>query len=49
MATILVDLSEYGVDDGTRTHDNWNHNTGLYQLNYAHHCCAAVAAARIVA
>ena len=26
-----------GVDDGTRTHDDWNHNPGLYQLSYAHH------------
>ena len=23
--------------DGTRTHDNWNHNPGLYQLSYSHH------------
>jgi hypothetical protein len=26
-----------GVDDGTRTHDDWNHNPGLYQLSYTHH------------
>ena len=26
-----------GVDDGTRTHDNRDHNPGLYQLSYAHH------------
>ncbi len=26
-----------GVDDGNRTHDNWNHNPALYQLSYAHH------------
>ena len=26
-----------GVDDGTRTHDNRNHNPGLYQLSYVHH------------
>ena len=26
-----------GVDDGTWTHDNRNHNPGLYQLSYAHH------------
>ena len=26
-----------GVDDGTRTHDNQNHNLALYQLNYVHH------------
>ena len=22
--------------DGARTHDNWNHNPGLYQLSYSH-------------
>ncbi|KTD20538.1 hypothetical protein Llan_1791 [Legionella lansingensis] len=27
----------YGVNDGTRTHDNRDHNPGLYQLSYAHH------------
>ena len=26
-----------GVADGTRTHDNQNHNLGLYQLSYSHH------------
>ena len=26
----------YGVADGTRTHDNRNHNPGLYQLSYSH-------------
>ena len=30
-------ISLYGVDDGTRTHDNQNHNLALYQLNYVHH------------
>lgn len=30
-------LSFYGVDDGTRTRDTWNHNPVLYQLNYIHH------------
>ena len=25
-----------GVDDGARTHDNRNHNPGLYQLSYVH-------------
>ncbi len=25
-----------GVDDGTRTHDNRDHNPGLYQLSYVH-------------
>jgi hypothetical protein len=29
---------ENGVDDGTRTHDDRNHNPGLYQLSYVHHC-----------
>ena len=28
---------ENGVDDGTRTHDDRDHNPGLYQLSYAHH------------
>jgi hypothetical protein len=27
----------YGVTDGARTHDNRNHNPGLYQLSYSHH------------
>jgi hypothetical protein len=31
---------EIGVDDGTRTHDDRDHNPGLYQLSYAHHCVA---------
>ncbi len=30
-------LRTYGVDDGTRTRDTWNHNPVLYQLNYIHH------------
>ena len=43
--TIKAPLLEYGVDDGNRTHDNWNHNPALYQLSYAHHiavlqCCS---------
>ena len=25
-----------GVNDGTRTHDNQNHNLALYKLNYVH-------------
>jgi hypothetical protein len=25
------------VSDGNRTHDNWYHKPGLYQLSYAHH------------
>ena len=28
----------FGVADGTRTHDRWNHNPELYQLSYGHHC-----------
>ena len=27
--------------DGTRTHDDRNHNPGLYQLSYGHHCWTA--------
>ena len=27
-----------GVTDGIRTHDNQNHNLGLYQLSYSHRC-----------
>ncbi len=27
---------EIGVSDGARTHDNRNHNPGLYHLSYAH-------------
>ncbi len=30
-------LKLYGVDDGTRTRDTWNHNPVLYRLNYIHH------------
>ena len=30
-------LDDNGVADGARTHDNWNHNPGLYQLSYSHH------------
>ena len=30
-------LDLFGVADGTRTHDNRNHNPGLYQLSYGHH------------
>ena len=26
----------FGVADGTRTHDDQNHNLGLYQLSYSH-------------
>ncbi len=37
--------SRSGVDDGARTHDDRNHNPGLYQLSYVHHCkndCPAI-------
>jgi hypothetical protein len=30
-------LGNIGVADGTRTHDDRNHNPGLYQLSYSHH------------
>src|SRR5947207_8347608 len=30
--------TENGVADGIRTHDNRNHNPGLYQLSYSHRC-----------
>jgi hypothetical protein len=29
-------FSNSGVADGARTHDNRNHNPGLYQLSYSH-------------
>ena len=29
-------LTIFGVADGARTHDNRNHNPGLYQLSYNH-------------
>src|ERR1043165_2604484 len=32
-----------GVADGIRTHDNRNHNPGLYQLSYSHRCRADLA------
>src|SRR5471032_2642915 len=34
----LIFLQFCGVADGARTHDNRNHNPGLYQLSYSHHC-----------
>ncbi len=33
----LISIGILGVADGTRTHDNRNHNPGLYQLSYSHH------------
>lgn len=35
-------FSEYGVDDGFRTHDTGNHNPVLYQLSYAHHIALCI-------
>ena len=32
----LIFKGNFGVADGTRTHDNRNHNPGLYQLSYSH-------------
>ena len=34
-----------GVADGARTHDNRNHNPGLYQLSYSHREERIIAAA----
>ena len=36
-----MDTKVDGVADGTRTHDNRNHNPGLYQLSYSHQWFAA--------
>ncbi len=32
----LISFEFFGVADGARTHDNRNHNPGLYQLSYSH-------------
>ena len=32
----LQRFTYFGVADGARTHDNRNHNPGLYQLSYSH-------------
>ncbi len=32
----LANPLNFGVADGARTHDNRNHNPGLYQLSYSH-------------
>ena len=32
-----------GVADGARTHDNRNHNPGLYQLSYSHRISVIIA------
>jgi hypothetical protein len=34
---LLIYCVFFGVADGARTHDNRNHNPGLYQLSYSHH------------
>src|SRR6266536_318155 len=36
-------LLNFGVADGIRTHDNRNHNPGLYQLSYSHRCATIMA------
>jgi hypothetical protein len=36
--TLFLYCVFFGVTDGARTHDNRNHNPGLYQLSYSHHC-----------
>lgn len=38
----LISFEFFGVADGTRTHDNRNHNPGLYQLSYSHHIFLAL-------
>ena len=43
---ILLEMN--GVADGTRTHDNRNHNPGLYQLSYSHRGISAPSARRIL-
>ena len=35
-ASKLANPLKFGVADGARTHDNRNHNPGLYQLSYSH-------------
>jgi hypothetical protein len=42
-STRILGTWNHGVADGTRTHDNRNHNPGLYQLSYSHHCLQNVA------
>ena len=34
---IKMEVFEYGAIDGARTHDNRDHNPGLYQLSYNRH------------
>ncbi len=35
--TIWANMKKNGATDGTRTHDNSDHNRGLYQLSYGRH------------
>ena len=39
----IKSLALGGVADGARTHDNRNHNPGLYQLSYSHRECKIIA------
>ncbi len=34
---LKLEVFEYGAIDGARTHDNRDHNPGLYQLSYNRH------------
>ena len=40
---------ETGVTDGARTHDNRNHNPGLYQLSYSHRRYCELPGCRVLA
>jgi hypothetical protein len=33
----MLSIEKDGATDGDRTHDNRNHNPGLYQLSYSRH------------
>ena len=35
--SIHLSYKRIGAGDGTRTHNTWNHNPVLCQLNYTHH------------
>ena len=39
---IKMEVFEYGAIDGARTHDNRDHNPGLYQLSYSRHSNAGI-------
>jgi hypothetical protein len=36
MPALPADVAIFGVTDGARTHNRWNHNPELYQLSYGH-------------